>query len=145
MKKQSPESFEDIKKVAFKKTWNLLRKKSLGFKIAMGLIAVIPLFALARINAFGESFYLYARLIVPVQISGIDLEQPVIPLLLNYEIENEYGRRGGKLGGAYHTGDRVFLSFRVGLPCWITVFGIDAKGIHSVFGDSLSPRLIEQD
>ncbi len=145
MKKQNPESLEDVKKSVFKKTWNWLGKKSLRFKIALGLIAVIVLFALARINAFGEPFYLYARLILPVQISGIDPSQPVIPLSLNYEIENEYGRRGGKLGGAYDTGDHIFLSFRAGLSCWITVFGIDAKGIHNVFGDSLSPRLIEKD
>jgi hypothetical protein len=82
---------------------------------------------------------------LPAQIAGIDPDVPVIPLSMNFEITDKFGRRQAKVGEAYFSGDSIHLSIAASLRCWLTVFCVDSKGTQKVFQNSFDPSLIEPD
>ena len=124
---QTPGSLKELKQHFFKKIWNWIIVKSAGYKIAFGVGCIILLVVAARLNFFGEPYFKYARLIIPMHIPCVDEEAPSIPLILSYEIEDKRGRRTGKLGDTCYSGDRIYISLKAGEPSWITVFGVDSK------------------
>jgi hypothetical protein len=71
---------------------------------------------------------------------------PVVPLILSYDIEDERGRRTGKLDDTCYSGNRIYISFKAGIPSWITVFGVDIKGEpFPVYKRKLAPSFITAD
>jgi len=93
---------------------------------------------------FGEPYYRYAKLIFPAKLTGIDPANPVIALSFGYEIEDDMGRRTGKLGEAVYSGDRIYLLVEAESNCWLSLFCVDAKGIHPVFREKFEPSFIEK-
>ena len=143
-KKLKPESLEHIQQHLFKRAYKWVVRKPWWVKSLAGLGVVLVLFAVARLNFLGEPYYRYAKLVLPANISGIDAKTPVIALSFVYDIEDDMGRRSGKLGQTVYSGDRIYLSVQAGNNCWLSVFGIDAKGIQTVFRNKLDPSLIEK-
>ena len=101
--KRPPESFGDVKKRLFRRTWVWLSPKSLGFKIVSGVIILIALLALARIKVLGDKSHKYTKLIFPVDIPGIDEKEPVISLMLSFEVEDDKEQR-------HHIEDQLYFS-----------------------------------
>lgn len=145
MKNKTPESLTDLKKHIFSRTWLWMSHKPAWLKIVIGIIAVIVLLTAARFNFFGNTFYQYSRVLLPGHIPLVDPAIPVIPFSMKYEIEDQLGKRIGKLGDICYSGDQLTISFMAGIPCWVTVFGVDSKGIHPVFRTKLDPSLIEKE
>lgn len=114
-------------------------------KILAGLTIILVFFAACRLNFLGEPYYGYAKLMLPVHLPGVDAVKPAIGLSLGYDVEDNMGRRGGKLGATIYSGDRIYLSLEASHACWLSVFGVDAKGIHPVFREKLSPSLIDKE
>ena len=105
---------------------------------------LLLLFTGARLSFFGEPYDRYAKLILPAKIPRFDPDIPVIALSFRYDIEDNMGRRTGKLGEAVYSGDRIYLSVKAGSNCWLSVFGVDAKGVHPVFREKFEPSFIEK-
>lgn len=143
-KNTAPESPTDVGKQLFKRAWQWWAGRPWWAKILASLAIIIVLFATSRLKFFGEPYYDYARLILPIHLPGVDEIKPAIGLSLAYEIEDSMGRRGGKLGETIYSGDRIYLSLEASHTCWLSVFGVDAKGIHPIFREKLSPSLIEK-
>lgn len=141
----APESPADVGKQFFKRIWLWLVGKPLSTKILVSFAVIVVFFALSRMKFWGEPYYSYAKLMLPVHLPGVDVVKPAIGLALGYEIEDNMGRRGGKLGATVYSGDRIYLSFEASHACWLSVFGVDAKGIHPIFREKLSPSLIEKE
>lgn len=140
-----PESVDDVRKIAFRKTWKWFSKQSIGIKILFVILLILILLVIARLNFFGEPYYSYSRLIIPIEVPGVDPERTIVPLSLHFEIEDRMGRRTGKLGDNYYSGDHIYLSFNTGSPSWVTVFCVDSKGIQPVFRQKFSPSKVERD
>lgn len=141
--KNTPGSFTDIRNLIFKKIWVWISNKPLVFKVCFCTFLFIIFVGLCRFNFLGPLLYRYSRLLIPVKISIVDPQDPAIALSLYYEIENNMGRRIGTLGDAVYSGDRIFLSFSTSHSCWISVFGIDSKGIHAIVNFDFSPKFVE--
>ncbi len=141
---KTPESLADVKKHIFRNVWIWLGQKPRWVKIIFSFAGVILLLIVARLNFLGEPFYRYSKLLLPASISAVDPTAPVIPLFLSYEIEDSFERRPGKLGDTSYDGDHLFISFKAGIQCWVSVFGVDSNGIHAVFRHKLDPSLIEK-
>lgn len=144
-KNKTPESLEDVKKHLFRNVWIWFSQKPRWVKIIFSIAGVVLLLIAARLNLFGEPFYCYSKLVLPIYISSVDPKTPVISLLLSYEIEDNFGRRTGKLGDTCYDGDHLYISFKSGLPCWVSVFGVDSKAIYPVFKEKLDPSFIENE
>lgn len=142
--KLQPESLEDVHKHFFKRAWMWMAERPGWVKILAGLGLVLLLLAGARLNFFGEPYYRYARFVLPAKLSGIDASIPVVALSFGYEIEDDMSRRAGKLGETVYSGDRIYLSVQAGSNCWLSVFCVDAIGIHPVFREKLAPSLVEK-
>ncbi len=142
---KTPESLDDVKKRLFARAWSGMARGSLKLRVSIGLLILLILLGLARCHFFGDLGYRYAKALLPFSIPVVDEAQAVIPLLLQYQVADAYtGRRNGKLGETLRTGDHVFVSFKVGRPCWVTVFCIDSKGVQPVFGEGLDPLKVEK-
>jgi len=144
-KDKTPESFEDVKRHLFKKGWIWLALKPVWIKSLVILSLLLLIFAGARLNFFGTTLYRYSKLLTSFEIPVVDPDKPVIPLSLNYEIEDGLGRHIGKLGGTCFSKNHLYISFKVGISCWITVFGVDSKGIFPIFRNKLDPSYIDKE
>jgi hypothetical protein len=60
------------------------------------------------------------------------------------EIEGSKGRRTGVLGDNLYSGNHIFLSFKSNSDCWVSVFGVDSKGIFPLWNKKFSPEKIER-
>lgn len=141
---KAPSSVEDIKKHFFRKTWILIIKQPLYLKIIFCLAIAGLLVFSARLNFFGDPYYKYSKFIIPIRIPSVDPEQPAISLIYKYEIEDPKGRRTGVLGDNLYSGDRVFLSFKSNLDCWVSVFGVDSRRIFPLWRKNFTPEKIEK-
>ena len=139
-----PESLGEVKARIFKKTWIWVSSLPMGLKIIVGIVGALFLIVTARFNLLGNTYYDYSKKLIPLKLR-IDPELSVVPISFQFEIEDQMGRRTGKLSDTYYTGDRVYLSFKAGSPCWITIIGVDSKKIYPVFRHKLSPSKIEKD
>lgn len=142
---KTPESLADVKKNIFRNVWKWGSKKPRWVKMIFSIAAVILLLIAARLNFFGEPFHRYSKLVLPIYIPAVDPAVPVIPFSLRYEIEDLLGRRTGKLGDTCYHGDHLYISFKAGLSCWVSLFGVDSKGIYPVFRGKLAPSHIEKE
>jgi len=140
-----PSSFkklaEKIEKFFLK--WFFQQKRWIQLVIAISIL--IFLLGLARSNFLGEQLYRLSKILIPLDIPWVDPPKPMIPLYFSYEIEDQINRRDGKLGGTCYTGDRIYLNYRTGIACWITLFGVDSKGVHPILQNKFNPIFIEKD
>jgi hypothetical protein len=145
LKPASPSSVEDVQKSFFRRgwTWFQLRSRITQTFLALGLVAA--LFILARLQLLSERAQRLSQILVPVDIPFLDPHQPVVPIDLRFTIEDRLtGIRQGRLGDVVASGERIGLEFEAGSAAWVTVFGIDSKGIHPIFGKDLNPRFVEK-
>ena len=142
---KTPKSIQDAKDHFFVKTWKWVNRKPRWLKVMLSLVILVLFVTAARLHLLGTQFYRYTKVIIPITIPIVDPQTPIIPLSFKYEIENNFGRRPGKLGDTCFDGDRLYVSFRAGVQCWVSVFGIDSKQKFEVFRDKFEPSLIEQD
>ena len=144
-KVKPPESLDEAIKRFFARVWILVTGGPFWRRILTALFIVVVILALARIRMLGDPAYRYAMALFPFQIAMVDEAEAAIPLAFSYEGASAMGiRRAGKLGETFQTGDTLYLSFSVGVPCWVTVFCIDGKGIQPVFGEGLNPVKVEK-
>lgn len=141
---KTPESFGDIGKLYFKKCWIWISNKPLWLKAGVVIIIILLSFLAARANLLGEPWYYYTKKVIPY-IPFFDDERSLISVSLSYEIEDAMGTRIGKLGDVCYDGDRIYLSFKVNTPCWVSVFGVDSKGIYPIFYEQFSPFKVDKD
>lgn len=142
---RTPESLEEAKKRVFARIWTRFVEGSLWVKLSLGLLAAIIVLVLARSHFLGDLGYRFSKVLFPFQISVVDEELAIIPLTFNYQVADAHmGKRDGKLGETLRTGDHLFLTFKVGIACWVNVFCIDEKGVQSVFGQGLNPHWVEK-
>lgn len=139
---QSPGTWKEIsEKLTLPiKKWFL----GLHWSAKIALIIVLPL-TIARLGYGGEKSYHYSKLLIPCHITFIDGDRVAVPLIFSFTVEDDMGKRNGKLGATYYSGDRIDLSFSVGVASWLTVFCVDSKGIHKVFPKtSFDPLKVEK-
>lgn len=152
-KDQVPRLLYVLKQPFFKKIWIWIVKRPPGFKIGFLIAVVVLLFALARFNIFGEPFYKYSQLIFSDHFSNVKKEgevakkEHVIPLMFTYEIENSPGLwQTGRPGDTYFSDDRISISLKSGVSCWLTVFGVDSKKVpFAIFQKELNPAYITEE
>ncbi len=138
-----PESLNDLKKIMFKRTWVWIRNKTLLNKVFIILFILFTLIICARINLLGHRYYILTKRLFNVHISGIDLEEPVISLYLNYHINDDMGKRIGRLGDITYSGDEISLSIKANRDCWVCIICLDEKGIYPIFHNQYDPSFVE--
>jgi hypothetical protein len=143
-KRTGPHSLGDLKDLAFQASWGWLRRRSRTGKTAAGSVAVLALLAAARLGFVGDTALEVVRTAVPVRVPGIDPPDVTVTLTLSYEVEDHLGRRAGRIGDACCSGSHIFIRVQASDPVWLSVFGVDAKGIHPIFGNGLDPRYVEE-
>lgn len=142
-KNLEPESFSDLKKHSFKHTWIWIAGKPLWIK-AVALVCVLAVLLLgARVNIFGEPYYDYTKRIFPMKLC-IDPPIPVIGLQFWYDLEDEMNRRPGKHGQTVFSGNIIHWTVKSDTNCWLSVIGVDSKGVHPVFRDKYDPTFIQK-
>lgn len=140
---EQPNSVEGIKIAFLLKIINLLKRQSPPVQIFFCIVLIVILFIVARFGLLGLKPYEFTHRIVPIHIPIIDVYAPVIPLSLNYEIEDASGnRRTGKIDDQCCTGDRITLSFKAGCDCNALIIGVDAKKTYSIFGEEFKAQRI---
>lgn len=139
-----PVSIDGLKKHYFKKLYTWFLKQRKATKVILIFLIVIIAFCLARTDILGKKLYTSSKLLCPISIPGIDVE-PIIPLSLDYEIENTTGKRVGKSGDKCFTGDNICISFKAGVDCWISVIGVDSKSAYPLFKKQFEPEKIYGD
>lgn len=106
--------------------------QSVVVKIIISCTFIVILFFCCRLNFFSEKLYDISNVVVPIKIPLIDSKDFLIPILLSYEIENQYGtKEAGKLGGCYHSGDNVTFSLQVGIDCYASFIGFDSNRLFN--------------
>jgi hypothetical protein len=145
MGKRTPVSIADVKRQLFKKTWKWIVRRPIWARALLTLLILVILIGLARLELLGERAYRYARILLPGQVDMVDPAVVVVPLAMDFEVEDSMGRRPGKLGQTLLSGDRLHLTFSAGRMAWVTLFAVDSVGIHPVFQGRLAPSFVEQD
>lgn len=144
-KNKTPISWEDFKRKSFITFIQWFNKKSIIIKIIIVLLMVLLFAATARFHLIGNTAYQFSKVIFPFYIWWIDPPFPVIPTTFWYDIENSNGRRSGKLGDICRSDDRIYLSFKMGIDCFVSVFSLDPKGIYPIFNNKLDPSYVKKD
>ena len=80
--------------------------------------------------------------LIPWQIPIIDPASSIVPLSFTFEIENEFGRQTGKHGMPCYRGDHIYLTFKVGIPSWVSVIWVDPKGVYGLFQETYDPSWV---
>lgn len=137
---RDPGTVGEIKGRALWRLWLWFSGRTLLSRMLLALVTVWIAFVLARLGFLGATGTQAARMIIPMDLTWLDPRPPIVPLLLSYEHgEATHPRKMGRLGEVVRSGETVVLTFMAGTDAWVTVFGLDQRGVHPVFGSGLDP------
>ena len=139
-----PESFKDLWKRLFRRTWTWLAGKPRWVQ-ALALIALLAAgLGLARLHFLGDTAYEQTRRLLPWRLR-IDPAPVAVPLELVLEAKTGTSFTRVSPDDVLRSGDVVRLSVSAGTDCHVMVLCVDSKGTHPVrdlLGGELSPSRV---
>lgn len=135
-KKQSQEN--DNQTHNSKGIWAWMCNMPMWYKVVFPSCIIVLIFFVEKSYFFQQKIYKFNENIFKVNASSSNSNikgnsitdqnnYEIVPLTFTYDIEDEKGKRRGKLGDLCMSGNKIHISVKAGIDSWVTIIGIDAK------------------
>lgn len=118
---------------------DLIKEKLLGCVISIfkrsGIVTkllILTLFLSAfflslRVGLLGKDLKALSYRVVATHLPIIDRPKTSLRVVTEFDVLRDNELTKGKLGGSYHEGDNIILSYSINKPAWVLAVGIDSK------------------